>query len=197
QLLKRKVDKYYRQLQNEFSPAQAFGILEQFRILAPHRKGPWGAGYINELIEQMLKEGKGETGFRTWYAGKPIIVNTNDYSLGLYNGDIGLCLPNAAGELRVFFKTEDHFKEILPARLPGYSTAYALTIHKSQGSEFNRLLLILPASYSRIVSRELIYTAITRARTGVEVVGTKKSLREGIRTKLQRISGLSERLWDE
>src|SRR5699024_2137470 len=195
QLLKQKVDKYYRQLQNEFSPAQAFDILEQFRILAAHRKGPWGVGYINKLIEQMLREGEREAGFRTWYAGKPVIVNTNDYTLELYNGDIGLCLPNAAGELRIFFKTEDHFKEILPGRLPSYSTAYALTIHKSQGSEFNRLLLILPSTYSRIVSRELIYTAITRARTGIEVVGTEKSLREGIKTKLQRTSGLSERLW--
>src|SRR5699024_9356045 len=126
QLLKRKVDKYYRQLQNEFSPAQAFDILEQFRILAAHRKGPWGVSYINKLIEQMLREGNREAGFRTWYAGKPVIVNTNDYSLDLYNGDIGLCLPNAAGELRIFFKTEGRFKEILPARLPSYSTAYAL-----------------------------------------------------------------------
>ena len=193
-IIARKVDRYYSKLVKNISPKKAFSILREFRILAAHRSGPWGIEYLNKLVEEMLSRKKLVPKYRQWYAGKPVIVNVNDYSLGLYNGDTGICLPNDEGELRVYFEGEEGFKEIIPNRLPNHNRAYALTVHKSQGAEFNHILLMLPVQTSKVVSRELIYTAVTRARTTVDVLSTKKTFRKGIASKLKRRSGLSNRL---
>ncbi|HLR31403.1 MAG TPA: ATP-binding domain-containing protein, partial [Fodinibius sp.] len=130
-----------------------------------------------------------------WYPGKPVMVTVNDYSLGLYNGDTGICLPDQEGKLRIYFPHEDSFHSIAPARLPDHHNAYALTVHKSQGSEFNNVLLILPSKSSRVVSRELIYTAVTRARKTAAVLAPEEILKEGIEKELKRASGLADRLW--
>src|SRR5699024_6406234 len=195
QLVKQNTRQYYQQLQDAKSPAEAFNLYKEFRILAAHRKGPWGVRFINSIIDQLLQKRPRTAGRRSWYSGKPIIVNTNDYNLGLYNGDIGLCLLNKNDKPRIYFRDENGYKETIPAQLTNYGSAYALTIHKSQGSEFERLLLVLPSVPSKIVSRELIYTAITRARTEIKIAGTKRTIKNAVRQKIKRLSGLSEQLW--
>ena len=195
EIIAEKVDRYYARLVRNSAPEEAFKILREFRILAAHRRGPWGIEYLNQLVEEILSRKKLVPKYQQWYAGKPVMVNVNDYSLGLYNGDTGICLPNGEGALRIYFEGEKGVKEIAPNRLPDHNRAYALTVHKSQGTEFKHVLLVLPAEPSKVVSRELIYTAVTRARTAVDILSTKKTLQKGITSKLKRRSGLSDRLW--
>jgi exodeoxyribonuclease V alpha subunit len=125
----------------------------------------------------------------------PVIINENDYALGLYNGDIGLCLNDQNGELKIFIGQEDEVRAVSPGRLPGHNLAYALTVHKSQGSEFDKVLLVLPDRASRVLTRELLYTAITRARSEVHIIGKPDVLRVGVKTRLKRASGLQDQLW--
>ena len=130
-----------------------------------------------------------------WFAGRPIMVTRNDYALGLFNGDIGIALPGADGALRVFFRSADgNLRAVSPAALPPHDTAFALTVHKSQGSEFEHAVLMLPSTFSRVLSRELVYTAVTRARERVEVVGSRAVLMRAIATPTQRDSGLAARI---
>jgi exodeoxyribonuclease V alpha subunit len=194
-LLEEKTKRYFQKLQHCESPQEAFDILGQFRILAAHRKGPWGIRYINQYVENILRREGHISKYTRWYPGKPIMVNINDYRLGLFNGDTGICYPNEEGDLRVYFQHEDTIRAIAPSRLPDYNRAYALTVHKSQGSEFDHIFLILPAEVSGILSRELIYTAITRARTQVSILSSQKVLRKGIEKRIKRSSGLSNRMW--
>ncbi|MCW9708208.1 exodeoxyribonuclease V subunit alpha [Fodinibius salsisoli] len=194
-ILKEKTERYFQQLQHCNSPQEAFDRLAGFRILAAHRKGPWGIRYINQYVEKVLQQKGRIPKYAHWYPGKPIIINVNDYALGLFNGDTGICYPNAEGELRVYFQQNGSIRAIAPGRLPDHNRAYALTVHKSQGSEFDHILFVLPAETSGIVSRELIYTAVTRARTQVSIWASRKVLKEGISKNLRRASGLADRLW--
>jgi exodeoxyribonuclease V alpha subunit len=131
----------------------------------------------------------------SWFAGRPVMVTRNDYALGLFNGDIGIALPGADGALRVYFRTGDgSLRAVSPAALPPHDTAFALTVHKSQGSEFEHAALMLPSTFSRVLSRELVYTAITRARERVEVIGSRGVLAQAIATPTQRDSGLAARI---
>lgn len=195
ELIREKADRYFSQLNHCSSAEEAFEILQDFRILAAHRKGPRGIRHLNQLVEQILNSRGIIPKYQQWYKGKPVIVNVNDYSLGLYNGDTGICWPNNDGSLRVYFQHDNSIREVAPSRLPDHNKAYALTVHKSQGSEFNNILLVLPSGSSKVVSRELIYTAITRARNTVDILAPEGILKQGIQKKLQRTSGLSDRLW--
>ena len=122
------------------------------------------------------------------------MVTGNHYTLHLFNGDLGVVLKDDEGELRVFFETQGGVRSIAPARMPDHDTAFALTVHKSQGSEFERVVLLLPEVSSRLVTRELIYTAITRARREFEVWGRVEILAEGVSTMTLRDTGLVEQL---
>ena len=138
-----------------------------FRILCALRQGDWGVAGLNQRIEQWLFPKK-KPGL--WYVGRPVMISRNDYNLGLMNGDIGIALPDASGKLRVVFPGEDnsgqtHLRWISPMRLPELETAFAMTVHKSQGSEFQHVALILPEVRSPVLTRELVYTGITRAKT--------------------------------
>ncbi len=195
ELLQQKVTDYFKAITNSDSIKEALSIFNEFRILSAHRRGPWGVEYLNQYIEQLLRQEGLVSKFDQWYAGKPVIVNVNDYTLGLYNGDTGVCLPDENGDLKIHFPQEDNIRAIAPGRLPDYSTAFALTVHKSQGSEFDQVLIILPDKPSKVLTRELIYTAITRARTEITVLGSKSVLKQGIEKKLERSSGLGERIW--
>lgn len=193
--MQQKTHQYFQPLFHCRSPEEAFELLQDFRILAAHRKGPWGIQYLNRYIEQILHERGAIFKYQRWYDGMPVIINRNDHSLGLHNGDTGICLSNNEGESRIYFRHKDSTREVAPARLPDHNKAYALTVHKSQGSEFNNVLLILPDTYSKIVNRELIYTAITRARQSVTILAPEQVLRRGIQKQMQRKSGLADRLW--
>ena len=178
---------------------ELFSAFSQFRILCALRNGPYGVLELNRLIEQqILGYALSERSAEPWYQGRPVMITRNDYNLRLYNGDIGIALPDPTDNhrLKVVFRTEDgQLRRLLPSRLPGYETVYAMTVHKSQGSEFDQVLLILPGDDSRVLTRELIYTGITRARQRVEIWGRSSVFAAAIERRLQRSSGLRDALW--
>ena len=183
----------------EFDEAgRCFRQFERFRILCAVRGGPDGVDRINEQIEQAVKGKHKWQEDQGWYAGQPLLITQNDYRLGLFNGDLGIVLPDESndGMLRVFFQTEEQdFRKIAPFRLPEYEAAYAMTVHKSQGSEFEHVLLLLPAQDSPVVTRELIYTALTRAARKVEVWGVEDAFIQAVNRKIRRTSGLRDAVW--
>ncbi|MFM0378780.1 AAA family ATPase [Paraburkholderia strydomiana] len=178
-------------------PLPLFDALNRFRVLCATRLGPRGVDQVNALMAAQVRRSAGVTlavGAQ-WFAGRPVMVTRNDYALGLFNGDIGIALPGAGGALRVYFRTADgSLRAVSPAALPPHDAAFALTVHKSQGSEFEHAVLMLPSTFSRVLSRELVYTAITRARERVEVIGASAVLAQAIATPTQRDSGLAARI---
>lgn len=194
-VLRSKVVPYFQKMLQCAHPKEALEAFNEFRMLAAHRRGPWGIEYLNRLVEKILQQEGLIPKYQQWYPGKPVIINMNNYRLGLHNGDTGICLPDEEGNPQVYFPHEDSVRPIAPGRLPAHNKAFALTVHKSQGSEFDEVLLVLPDAPSKVLSRELIYTAITRARTTIEVLGTPSVLQTAIQKKLQRSSGLKDRLW--
>ncbi|WP_345813730.1 AAA family ATPase [Paraburkholderia sp. PREW-6R] len=178
-------------------PEPLFDALNRFRILCATRSGPRGVDQVNVAMSAQVRRAAGVTPAvgAHWFAGRPVMVTRNDYALGLFNGDIGIALPGAGGALRVYFRTGDGgLRAVSPAALPPHDTAFALTVHKSQGSEFDHAVLMLPSVFSRVLSRELVYTAITRARERVDVIGARAVLAQAIATPTQRDSGLAARI---
>jgi exodeoxyribonuclease V alpha subunit len=179
------------------SPAAALDALERFRILAPHREGRQGIVALNRQVESALLPFRhgGSGGFSLL----PVMVTGNNYDLGLYNGDTGVVTAAKADEGQtVFFPAQDsELRRFSALRLPPHETAFAQTVHKTQGSEFDRVLLILPDQLSDILSRELLYTAVTRARKGVEIWGDEDVFCRAVERCIERRSGLIDRLWKE
>jgi exodeoxyribonuclease V alpha subunit len=173
-----------------------FEQYNQFRILCALRQGPHGSEEINRRIERTLVGIRPTVDGEHWYPGKPVLITRNDYNLGLYNGDIGICLPDSeGGALRLWFEAADGtLKKYLPAQIPLYDPAWALTIHKSQGSEFQHVMVVLPERDNRVLCRELLYTAVTRARQKVVVVAREDIFKTAVKRKTVRSSGLAERL---
>jgi exodeoxyribonuclease V alpha subunit len=181
------------------SPAEAFATFGEFRILCAMRTGPYGVEALNRLVEERLsRAGLIKPGGR-WYAGQPVMITRNDYNLGLFNGDIGLILPDpdSGGELRAFFPGGSGMRRVLPLRLPEHESAFAMTVHKSQGSEFDRVLLVLPDRDAPLLTRELIYTALTRAKKSVEMMATNDLFITAVSRRIERRSGLRDRLWQQ
>ncbi len=196
-LRERIVEGYRAYLEAAAEPAVALSRLPDFRILCALRHGPFGVENLNAAAEEALNEAGLLAPKSVWYAGRPLIITRNDYNLQLFNGDTGLVLPDpeARGELRAFFPAADgRLRRFLPSRLPLHETAFALTVHKSQGSEFNRLLLVLPEKDGPLLTRELLYTAITRARSAVELWGNEDVIRAAVARRTVRTSGLREAL---
>ncbi|MBW2058130.1 MAG: exodeoxyribonuclease V subunit alpha [Deltaproteobacteria bacterium] len=180
-------------------PWEAFRRFDGFRILCALREGPYGVAAINSLVERILKRERIIEADQEWYLGRPVLITRNDYDLQLFNGDVGIMLPDgeAGGELRVFFPAPDRkLKRANPVRLPESETAYAMTVHKSQGSEFDRVLFLLPDRDSPVLTRELLYTGITRARESVEVWGPESVFRGAVSRRTERTSGLRDALWE-
>jgi exodeoxyribonuclease V alpha subunit len=180
------------------SPDEAFHNFSRFTILCALRRGPFGVQYINYVAEKILaREGlinrEGQ-----WYRGRPIMITQNNYDLKLFNGDIGLILQDDSGDMpAAFFPSADGtIKRVLSLKLPDHDTAFSMTVHKSQGSEFDNVLLLLPDRPSRVLTRELVYTAITRARRKVEIWGDEDVLRFAINNPTRRRSGLRDILWE-
>jgi len=174
-------------------PAAAFAAFNTFRALCAQREGAWGVAGINEALEARIKRRSQVASRERWYVGRPIMVRQNDYALGLFNGDIGICLHTEYG-LRVFFEGEDGYRPFAPARLPSHDSAFAMTVHKSQGSEFSEVLLVLPEQPSPLLTRSLFYTGITRAKHKVEIWALPPRLSEAVATRAERAAGLAERL---
>ncbi|MGC1952848.1 MAG: ATP-binding domain-containing protein, partial [Gammaproteobacteria bacterium] len=153
---------------------------------------------LNALVEARLRRWLAVDTRASWYLGRPVMVVRNDYPAALFNGDIGIALADARadGTLRVFFQAPDgRLRSFAPGRLPPHETVFAMTVHKAQGSEFDEIVVVLPLELTPILTRELVYTAITRARKRVEVWGTEAVLRAAVAQSVRRSSGLQERLW--
>ena len=177
--------------------AALFDVLNRFRILAATRHGPRGVDEINARVSAWVRAAASVTlgAGAQWFAGRPVIVTRNDYALGVFNGDIGIALPAASGAMQVCFRMADGTLRMLsPAALPPHDTAFALTVHKSQGSEFEHAALVLPSAFGRMLSRELVYTAITRARSRIDVIGSADVFAQAVRTPTRRDSGLAARI---
>ena len=178
--------------------ATALRGLGEFRLLCAHRRGPYGVETWMGRIEGWLAEGI--PGFGTegeWYAGRPLLVLENDYGLQLYNGDTGVVIATAPGRVSAAFERQGDVLEFRPARLAAVDTVYAMTVHKSQGSQFATAAVVLPDPASPLLTRELLYTAVTRARERLILVGTEEAVRAAVARPVARASGLRARLWGE
>jgi exodeoxyribonuclease V alpha subunit len=190
---------HFRDYRPERDLAAAFRQIEEFRILCAVRMGPAGVSEINNAIEKFIKSRTGIAQSEIWYAGRPVLITENDYELGLFNGDVGIAGGAQGSEesLRVYFADETgSFKSFRPFRLPQHETAFAMTVHKSQGSEFKHVLLILPEKDNPLLTRELIYTAITRASKSVEIWADRSVFQQAVKRRIQRSSGLQKILWN-
>ncbi len=174
---------------------EALAALGGFRLLCAHRRGPYGVSTWTARVERWL----GLAGAAGWYPGRPLLVTENDYGLGLYNGDSGVVVAHGeagAGAVRAVFERRGELLELTPQRLASVDTVYAMTVHKAQGSQFDEVAVLLPDPTSPILTRELLYTAITRARRRLILVGTEETVRLAVERPITRASGLRESLWD-
>jgi exodeoxyribonuclease V alpha subunit len=196
--LKERVIEGFGPYIKESDSSMVFDLFNRVRILCAVREGPYGVNTLNLLVEQILRdEGLMRRGGR-WYRGRPILINRNDYNLRLFNGDVGITLPDpeARGELRVFFPGPEGMpRKFPPLRLPEHETVFAMTVHKSQGSEFDKVLFLMPDRNVPVLTRELVYTAITRAKAVVEVWGKDEIFQTAISRRISRTSGLRDALW--
>jgi exodeoxyribonuclease V alpha subunit len=177
---------------------EAIAGLGAFRILCAHRRGPHGVATWLAHVEGWLGaelDGFGADG--DWYAGRPLLVTENDYGLRLYNGDTGVVVATPGGGVTAAFERRGHVFQVRPGRLAAVDTVYAMTVHKSQGSQFGTAAVLLPAPASRVLTRELLYTAVTRARKHLIVAGTEETIRAAVARPAVRASGLRRRLWSE
>ena len=175
----------YLQAARQADPTAAFDAFNGFRALTAQREGAFGVTGLNEALEARFKRRLGVPARERWYPGRAVMVRQNDYALGLFNGDIGLCLKTEHG-LRVFFEGDDGYRGFAPARLPSHDSAFAMTVHKSQGSEFDEVLLALPEQPSPLLTRSLFYTGITRAKRKVEVWALPARVAEAVQTRAER-----------
>ncbi|MDT5365341.1 MAG: exodeoxyribonuclease alpha subunit [Mycobacterium sp.] len=171
----------------------ALTTLAEHRLLCAHRHGPYGVQHWNRQVERWLTEATGEPIWSSWYAGRPVLVTANDYGLGLYNGDAGVTVVGEAG-LRAVIASAEEPVAFATGRLSDVETMHAMTIHKSQGSQASEVTVLLPPVESRLLTRELFYTAVTRAKAKVRVVGSEASVRAAIDRRAVRATGLALRL---
>ncbi|MBV8785598.1 MAG: exodeoxyribonuclease V subunit alpha [Mycobacterium sp.] len=171
----------------------ALATLDEHRLLCAHRRGPFGAAYWNTQVHRWIAEETGQPAWSQWYAGRPLLVTANDYGLRVYNGDTGVTVVGADG-LRAVIAGATGPLDFAISRLGDVETMHAMTIHKSQGSQATEVTVLLPPEDSRLLTRELFYTAVTRAKVKVRVVGPEPSVRAAIDRRAARASGLAQRL---
>ena len=176
--------------------ARALERLGSFRVLCAHRRGPYGVATWMPRIESWL--GSSVAGFAAdgpWYVGRPLLVTENDHAIRLYNGDTGVVVTGSTGRPAAAFDRQGEIVTFSPSRLASVETVYAMTIHKSQGSQFATAAVVLPDPDSPILTRELLYTAVTRAEKRLILAGTEEAVRAAVSRPIARASGLRERLW--
>ncbi len=192
------LDKFESYIEEE-DTLTALQKLNEVKLLCATRKSSYGVHELNLRVQQYLSEKGLINSTEDFYINRPILITKNDYNLGLYNGDIGICRKNKDNEIRIFFEhgeNETGLKEIIPAFVQSFETVFAMTIHKSQGSEFNHVLIILPpeGKSEAIFTRELVYTGITRAKRTVLLITEETVLQQAIDTPVKRVSGIIERI---
>jgi exodeoxyribonuclease V alpha subunit len=169
----------------------ALAALERHRVLCAHRRGPYGVARWSREIERWLADALPDPVHDEWYPGRPVLVTANDYDIGLYNGDTGVVVDTPGGP-RVAFP--GRAEPLAPSRLAEVATVHAMTVHRGQGSQFARVTVVLPPADSPLLTRELLYTAVTRAREVVRVVGSEAAVRSAVGRPVSRASGLRQRL---
>jgi exodeoxyribonuclease V alpha subunit len=178
----------------EGSIEEALAELDQIAVLSAHHQGPQSVDRWRRRIEDALDEHFGGLRYGTeWYPGQPVMITSNDYTLDLYNGDIGVTVATDDG-LRVAFD-RGGIRTFPRSHIGDHATVHAMTIHKSQGSGFKEVVVALPVESSRLLTRELLYTAVTRAEERVTIIGDEAVIRHAVNRSVQRASGLSVRLW--
>lgn len=194
----------FRPMLKAGDPATKLELLGGYRLLSAHRRGPFGTERLNRLIEQILSTAELIEPGSPWYEGRPIIITRNDYQLELYNGDVGVLARDERGELMAWFPAapdpqgdprSTKLRAFAPARLPPHESVWSMTVHKSQGSEFDHVGLLVPPAVSPILTRELLYTGITRARRTVKLYGSPAIVAQAIKRGVDRASGLRDALW--
>lgn len=193
-----------RTLQMDTYALKALSLFSTCRLLCAVREGQFGLSGLNQHIEKALHQAKLiQLSDELWYVGRPVMITRNDHALGIFNGDIGVTmLVSEADEtgyerryLKVFFELPDgSVKSVLPSRIPEHETAYAMTIHKSQGSEFPTTVIVLPTQFSPLLTKELIYTGITRAKSNLVIYADSQVLLKATKKKTDRLSGLQQKL---
>ncbi len=182
---------YLQLIRQQASFETVFAAFNEFQVLCSNRNGHNGINDINRQVEKKL----GLSGH--WYSGRPVMITENNAATGLYNGDIGLCIADKTrrGKFMVYFLSPDgSVKKILPSRLPACETVFAMTIHKSQGSEFKEVLIALPDTMNPVLTKELIYTGITRAKETVKIVADRAVFISAVAQKVQRYGGLISKM---
>jgi exodeoxyribonuclease V alpha subunit len=172
---------------------EALAALDDHRLLCAHRHGRFGVQHWNQQVQRWLAEETGQPAWSQWYAGRPLLVTANDYALRVYNGDTGVVVAGPDG-LRAVVATVTGPLEFATSRLADVETMHAMTIHKSQGSQANEVTVLMPPEDSRLLTRELFYTAVTRAKAKVRVVGSEAEVRAAIGRRAIRATGLRQRL---
>jgi exodeoxyribonuclease V alpha subunit len=179
----------------EGDPAKALHELSAFRVLCAHRRGPYGVATWMPRIETWLAAPRPGFGAEPWYVGRPLLVTENDHAIRIYNGDTGVVITSPSGRPTAAFERQGDIATFSPTRLAAVETVYAMTIHKSQGSQFDTAAVLLPDPTSPILTRELLYTAVTRAQTHLILAGTEDAVRAAVDRLIARASGLRQRLW--
>ncbi|MEK9712255.1 MAG: exodeoxyribonuclease V subunit alpha [Thalassolituus sp.] len=189
---------YCELIANKASPEWILDAFDQFQVLVALRNGPFGVEETNRRIERLLNRAGllSDTG-QNWYSGRAIMITRNDYDIGLYNGDIGIMIRHEDQDRVVFRDTDGGLRFLSPGRLPSHETAFAMTVHKSQGSEFAEVLLMLPARWQQVITRELVYTALTRAKKKFICQAGDACWNTALNTRTERASGLRDQLWVE
>jgi len=182
----------YKRVLNSNNIAKSFETLSKYRVLCALNDSDYGVKNVNKMIEKYLFNNSLSTNF---YHGQPILITVNDYNLNLMNGDVGIILKDNNNELKAYFKGKDNeFIDISPSNLGGYTTAFAISIHKSQGSEFDNIFIVLPKKDNRILTKELIYTAVTRAKKTCSIISNNSLLFDVSIRRILRQSGLTKRI---
>jgi exodeoxyribonuclease V alpha subunit len=179
----------------EGAAREGLEALARFRLLCAHRRGPYGVSDWTSRVQAWLAAEIPDLDVEQRdYVGRPLLVTENDYELGLYNGDTGVIVQSPDGPPTAAFERGGELLQFSPLRLGSVDTVYAMTIHKSQGSQFDTAAVLLPAAGSRLLTRELLYTAVTRARRELILVGAEEAVRNAVARPVARASGLADRL---
>lgn len=182
-------------VEQKVNPQQLITAFNQFQLLCALRSGDYGVQTVNQLVENHFETLHLKVLDNRWYVGRPVMITRNDNQMLLYNGDIGItCQDQETGQLKVWFEQSGVVRGVLPSRLPQHETVFAMTVHKSQGSEFSHVMLLLARS-AKVLNRELVYTAVTRAKNKFSYFGQTDVLKAAIEKKTKRISGLADKIW--
>ncbi len=198
-IIEPQVVEHFNSLPDEPTSSRQLDRFNRYRILCAHRHDArLGSGAMNRAVERILVQRGALAIDDDWYIGRPVMVTRNDYRLGLYNGDVGLVTQGTEDDTArqvLFVQPDGEERRFAPSRLPPVETVFAMTVHKSQGSQFDHVTIILPRQPSPVVTRELLYTAVTRAKASVTVVARPEVIHRVVATRTERSSGLRDQLW--